>query len=545
MICHHLSRLLALCVMLCAMWEAAIVQGARDFEEKVSMLLKEEPKNPKCFVEGRNDFTCFWEEDEERAGSVDQYSFTYTYQKENSSRCPLRALPAAGSKRLFVCHLNRTQMFVQMDIRVHREGELIHNRSLLIELVILLDPPAKVMVSGTGQQGQLNVSWVPPLLKYMDDSMMYEVSYTAADSHTGQVEVVPASSELILRGLQPGRKYKVQVRVKMDGMSYNGYWSLWSDPVFMETLPAELDLLIMSLTLIISFILIVLSLTMLLSQRRFVIKKIWPTIPTPDSKFKGLFTVYGGDFKEWLGHTNGGIWLTPEYFYPEECPTPLEVLSELSPCPSLPFPPLPPKAFRALTTGRKEDKDVMKGVDEREPLERGDSAMTERWRATPQDHWLMDRLRALHQNPMPCSKSSLLESQDAYVTLSGNNHGEDGHLDDALEEALPLEVLFASRKTVSCESHSDLGSVPQSSGSGGLSTQSSFEYPNHAWISKGPGYTYTAVADSGVSMDYSPMSRVDDIGKEVIYANDYKNEIPAHRKPFLPRQHPFHDDGCT
>lgn len=45
----------------------------------VSIMLKEEPENPKCFAEGRKDFTCFWEEDEEKAGSVDQYSFTYTY----------------------------------------------------------------------------------------------------------------------------------------------------------------------------------------------------------------------------------------------------------------------------------------------------------------------------------------------------------------------------------------------------------------------------------------------------------------------------------
>lgn len=52
---------------------------------------------------------------------------------------------------------------------------------------VLLDPPANVTVSSTGQQGQLNVSWVPPPLKYMDDSMMYEVSYTTADSDVGQV----------------------------------------------------------------------------------------------------------------------------------------------------------------------------------------------------------------------------------------------------------------------------------------------------------------------------------------------------------------------
>lgn len=47
----------------------------------VSIMLKEDPENPKCFTEGRRkDFICFWEEDEERAGTVDQYSFTFTYQ---------------------------------------------------------------------------------------------------------------------------------------------------------------------------------------------------------------------------------------------------------------------------------------------------------------------------------------------------------------------------------------------------------------------------------------------------------------------------------
>lgn len=58
---------------------------------------------------------------------------------------------------------------------------------LSICVTVLLDPLANVTVSSTGQQGQLNVSWVPPPVKYMDDSMMYEVYYAKTDSHVGQV----------------------------------------------------------------------------------------------------------------------------------------------------------------------------------------------------------------------------------------------------------------------------------------------------------------------------------------------------------------------
>lgn len=54
-------------------------------------------------------------------------------------------------------------------------------------MAVLLDPPKNVTVSNTGHAGQLNVSWVPPSLKYMDDSMIYEVLYAPADSHAAQV----------------------------------------------------------------------------------------------------------------------------------------------------------------------------------------------------------------------------------------------------------------------------------------------------------------------------------------------------------------------
>ncbi|CAL8274065.1 unnamed protein product [Lota lota] len=536
MTCDNLKRSLGFCVILLVQLSlSSALRSAQDFQNKVSLLLREEPENPKCFAEGKKDFTCFWEEDEERAGHVGQYSFTYTYQQQNSSQCPLRMHRVADGKRLFVCTLNSTQMFVQMDIKVQRDGVMIHNRSLLIELAFLLDPPRNLSVSQTDQQGQLRVSWVPPAVKYLDDSMMYEVSYAPADGGLPQVEEVRARSEVVLRGLSPGTLYVVRTRVKLDGISYNGYWSAWTHPVSMETPPAGFDILIISLVAIISVVVFLLSVTLILSHRRVIKKKIWPAIPNPESKFQGLFTVYGGDFREWLGHTNGSLWLRPALFSSEECPSPLEVLSELSLCPPLPSPHLPSKASRAGPLERQEEE---VGKEKPSRKEEGLGGMGV-WHETPHDHWLMEQLRAFHRLPAPCSQSSLLESQDAYVTLDAQQQAStevEEHLDDIMEENSPLEVLFASS-----ESRSDLGSMQRSSGSGRLSSGSSLEYPNHTWPPKGPGYTYMAVADSGVSMDYSAMSssRITDVGKTLVY-NEYKNEIWSEPRPVLTRQPQVH-----
>lgn len=520
----YLRRLFAVYVIILCTTQAEGVQGARNFEKKVSMMLHDSPENPKCFAESRKDLTCFWEEDEDNGSTVDQYSFLYTYQNERSSKCPLKAVHLTSGKKLYVCHLNQTQMFVPMDIEVNREGRPIHNRSLQIELTFLLDPPANLTVRNAAPPGQVNVSWIPPPLKYMDDSMMYQIMYSSMDSQIEQVEVVWATSELVLRGLKPATKYKVQVRVKLDGISYSGFWSAWSDPIFIDTPPAALDPLIISLSVIISCFFLVLSLSMLVSHRRHLMKKVWPVIPTPESKFQGLFTIYGGDFQEWLGHTNGNLWQSPNLFCPEESPSVLEVLSELPVNAQMQVPPLPPKGRRV--TQARVTQDMNTDVNMGQSRERGDSNQNEDWATKSHDHWLMERLQEIHRQPIPYSQ----ESQDTYVSL---NNGDDKQ-DIIPEENIPLEVLFTSRKK--SESHSDLGSA-----SGQLSSQSSFEYSNQDWIPKPPGYTYMAVADSGVSMDYSPMNRPEDIGRVPVFTHEYKNDISL-RRAFLTRQQHVQDN---
>ncbi|XP_035252782.1 erythropoietin receptor-like isoform X2 [Anguilla anguilla] len=520
-----LKRLLAfLCLQ-----RTFFVKAVQDFETKVALLTSVEQEDPKCFAEGMVDLTCFWEEDGHRA--PDQYTFTYKYQNENSSACAVASQPAGGGRTRYFCRLSRVKHFVSLDLQVFRNGTPLHNRSLSIDLVFLLDPPANLTVTRTGKKGQLRVRWLPPSLKHMTDSMMYEVSYALAGSRMGKLEVVRGNTEFILHNLQAATRYDVRVRAKPDGLAYNGYWSAWTPSVSMETPPSDLDPLIIGLCLVISLILTLLSLSVFLSHRRFL-WKMWPLIPSPEDQFPGLFTVYGGDFLEWLGQSNGWLQLRPGLFYQEAISDPLEVLSEASNGPLTPGRTQPPRAsglLRGVSEEEEEDEEDVKGVV------RLGSSSTERWKSSSShERGPADQLRTLQTQPVPSPWPSLLESKDAYVSL--NQTSQPAGRDDVppmpvMPGDVPEESCALSTTPGTPTSRSDLGSLRQSLGSGRLSSQSSLEYPQNSWLPKGPGYPYLAVADSGVSMDYSPVSSsaTGSGGAGILYANEYKN-IPQHKQ---------------
>ncbi|KAJ8404174.1 hypothetical protein AAFF_G00339470 [Aldrovandia affinis] len=499
-------------------------KSVRDLETKVALLTAVEREDPKCFAEGMMDLTCFWEEDGH--STPGQYTFLYKYQNDNNSACAVAAQPAGGNRTRYICKLSTVKHFVPLDLTVFRNGALLHNRSLSIDLVFLLNPPENLTVTRMGKPGQLRLSWLPPSLKRMTNSMVYEVSYTLAGSQTGKLAVVRGNTESVLRSLHTGTRYDVQVRAKPDGLTYNGYWSAWTPTVSMETPPNDFDPLIICLCLIISLILTLLALAAFLSRRRFLLKKMWPLIPSPENQFPGLFTVYEGNFLEWLGQSSGGLWRRPSLFHTEEIPTLLEVLTEAGNEPlALAFP-TPSRASAPLREASEEE-------EKEEEVEGAGKALDS---GLARDRWLIDQLRILRGQPVPSPwpRTSLLESKDAYITLNQSSQPDSGERtppplpDDISEESSRLRSLAASGTSANC---SDLGSLRQNSGSDRLSSQSSFEYPHNSWLPKGPGYPYLAVADSGISMDYSPMSSSRSGPRAgILYTNDYKNDIPQQRQ---------------
>ncbi|KAG5832850.1 hypothetical protein ANANG_G00295570 [Anguilla anguilla] len=136
--------------------------------------------------------------------------------------------------------------------------------------------------------------------------------------------------------------------------------------------------------------------------------------------------------------------------------------------------------------------------------------------------------------PVPSPWPPLLESKDAYVSLSQTSQPagrDDVPPTPVMPGDVPEESCALSATPGTPTSRSDLGSLRQSLGSGRLSSQSSLEYPQNSWLPKGPGYPYLAVADSGVSMDYSPASSsaTGSGGAGILYANEYKN-VPQHKQ---------------
>ncbi|XP_042562465.1 erythropoietin receptor [Clupea harengus] len=541
-----LAKVLAFCSFLCISKDAC-VEGSRELETKVKMLLRSEEENPKCFLKGTVEIFCFWEEQGEDNGTTDQYTFRFTYLGRNTTVCPVKVLSIGDGKKMYSCENSQVIWYSPLDIKVFRGEQLIYERSsLFTDQMFLLDPPGNMTLRRTAKPGQLKVTWLPP--DFIDDGLLYEISYAVTGSQMGKREQVRFKTDLLLQGLQAGINYSVKARVRPQSSGFKGWWSAWTDPVTV-ILPNETDPLIVSMSLIISLILLLLSLSILLTHRSFLLKKLWPVIPSPESKFPDLFTVYKGDFQEWMNHNPGGMRWIPAYYYTDEPVAPLEVLSEINigaALPSLISPHRDPQAMEA---------------DGARQLDEGDQVLNrvspQRWSELQHEAWMLEHLRNLPLHPPPLSQSSLLESHDAYVSLNHSSQKpkdeekaqerEGDEMEDILEESLPLQTLFAGAGTRSSTSHSDLGSLQQSSGSGRLSSQCSFEYPNQTWPPNGPNYTYMAVADSGVSMDYSPMSssQLADTERKHKPRVIYTNELPLiHKHKHWPLTRQPTDSDC-
>ncbi|XP_005890835.2 erythropoietin receptor isoform X3 [Bos mutus] len=322
-----------LCLLLAgAAWAPPPNPTDPKFENKAALLTAREPDEFLCFTERLEDLVCFWEEAATAGVGPDNYSFSYQLEGEPWKPCRLHQAPTARGLVRFWCSLPTadTSSFVPLELHVTAaSGASRYRRTIHVNEVVLLDPPARLVARRADEGGHVVLRWLPPPGAPMASLIRYEVNISAenAAGSAQRVEILDGRTECLLSNLRGGTRYTFMVRARMAEPSFGGFWSAWSEPASLLT-ASDLDPLILTLSLVLVLILLLLAVLALLSHRRTLKQKIWPGIPSPESEFEGLFTTHKGNFQLWLYQTDGCLWWSPSTPLPEDPPAPLEVLSE-------------------------------------------------------------------------------------------------------------------------------------------------------------------------------------------------------------------------
>ncbi|XP_064284682.1 thrombopoietin receptor [Passer domesticus] len=222
-----------------------------------------------CFSRSFEDLTCFWDEEETTTGMC---HFYYWYSSDAPTACVLSTWHrgAGGKRHVCVFPSQDVRLFAQLHLRVldATTNRTKYRRELNVEAVGLIAPPDNITARWAGAAGQLCVSWQPPLADF-PNFFLYEVQWCPASStgmpcnttlnpseqhpgdpstqstvstHTPRAaspalgqRLVQANTWVVLRDLQPGVRYHIQVRSKPDGTSMDGVWGPWSQAVAAET----------------------------------------------------------------------------------------------------------------------------------------------------------------------------------------------------------------------------------------------------------------------------------------------------------------------
>ncbi|XP_060108521.1 erythropoietin receptor [Heteronotia binoei] len=451
------------------------------FDYKAARVLTDEESSPKCFSQNLEDLACLWEMPQPPGGEGQNrtvYSFLYKFEDETTLKsCDLRVETTAWNTTRYTCLFQRGHIAAFSPIEVHvLEGQQASNTSLfsrkvLLNQVVFLDPPSNLSVRLMDAPGQLNVSWQGPPLPFLGSSIIYEVKISPEGSSAQVLEVGNGRTSCLLTSLKGQSRYSLAVRAKPDGVSFNGYWSAWSQAVAVTT-SSTVDPLILALSVILVLITLLLAFIALMSHRRFLKRKIWPAIPTPEHEFRDLFTIYKGNFQLWLGHQSVYLWCSQSPPLLEEQPFLLEILSKCGPPPP---PPLPPKA-------------------------RGSAELPTSREASQDDEYLV-----LDEDVLPCGP----EAGDSLLSEDGATSESSRGVAVGTQEASQASSSF--EYTVLDPSSESLAP---------------WECPAEPRLKS----TYQMVSDSGISADYSPVGS--NVGQAGLYTNLCEGGIQP--PPFLP-----------
>ncbi|XP_032884747.1 thrombopoietin receptor isoform X2 [Amblyraja radiata] len=186
----------------------------------------------KCFTRMLDDLTCFWDDNEE---TNDTYTFYFSTEQRMQQQCHTTSYRVLQSTMRHVCAIpvEDIVLFQPLNIEVIESFSNVSKISqyVSIESVVLLDPPSNISVHLNGNPHELRIGWVPPRNPDINEFLIYEISYWKDKSSPASAKSVTVGIKQHhdLRDLKAGIRYMVRLRTKPDGISFDGFWSAWSD----------------------------------------------------------------------------------------------------------------------------------------------------------------------------------------------------------------------------------------------------------------------------------------------------------------------------
>lgn len=186
----------------------------------------------KCFTRMLDDLTCFWDDNEE---TNDTYTFYFSTEQRMQQQCHTTSYRVLQSTMRHVCAIpvEDIVLFQPLNIEVIESSSNVSKISqyVSIESVVLLDPPSNISVHLNGNPHELRIGWAPPRNPDINEFLIYEISYWKDKSSPASAKSVTVGIKQHhdLRDLKAGIRYMVRLRTKPDGISFDGFWSAWSE----------------------------------------------------------------------------------------------------------------------------------------------------------------------------------------------------------------------------------------------------------------------------------------------------------------------------
>ncbi|KAG9473075.1 hypothetical protein GDO78_014707 [Eleutherodactylus coqui] len=320
--------------LLLLLW-VALCHGAENQTELASRLndvydvIEDKSVNPFCFTVTLYDLTCFWESDTSNASR-----YEFNYHKSVTKVCSLLTVAATNGTWWHLCRfpVEVIDLFsldpFNITVKDKWKGKSF-SRTCTTEKVVYLEPIKNITVEEQREPLGLLITVNDAVIPMLSTSMIYEVKYASEESDVQKnklFEMVNGQEGLFLLDVLRRNLYTIGVRVKVGG-EYGGYWSQWTNVHFQTS--NAVDALYVTLYVIAGLIPIVAVVLLITYQRRYLKRKMWPKIPSPEHHFKELYTTHKGNFKLWLDQTDAYLmWISRNIFHEGPIST-LEVLSEL------------------------------------------------------------------------------------------------------------------------------------------------------------------------------------------------------------------------